>query len=79
MSKLRLNADVVWEKAAERGDVTLDAIAQRAGLDESTMSRLIAGRTTPQTASLVALKTAYAISLDALLIVEPVVPQRVPA
>ncbi|MEU6628344.1 helix-turn-helix transcriptional regulator [Streptomyces parvus] len=79
MSKLRLNADVVWARAAELGDVTLDAIAQRAGLDESTMSRLIAGRTTPQTASLVALKTAYEISLDALLIVEPLVPQQVSA
>ncbi|WP_228994770.1 helix-turn-helix domain-containing protein [Streptomyces sp. DH8] len=80
MSRLRLNAEMVWKKAEEVGDITLDAIAQRAGLDESTMSRLLAGRTTPQTASLVALKTAYEISLDALLIIEPVEPaQRVPA
>ncbi|WP_439082153.1 helix-turn-helix domain-containing protein [Streptomyces sp. WL006] len=78
MSRLTLNAETVWRRAAEVGDATLDAIAQRAGLDESTMSRLLAGRTTPQTASLVALKTAYRISLDELLIVESE-PERVPA
>lgn len=66
--------DVLSEKAEEVGDCTPQAIARRAGVQASTITRLIAGETTPTVATLVALRDAYKIgSLDDL------VTQQVPA
>ncbi|WP_234481838.1 MULTISPECIES: helix-turn-helix domain-containing protein [unclassified Streptomyces] len=67
MHRIRLHASCLRERAAEVGDESNYAIAQRAGVPESTLSRLLAGRTTPSTDTLVALSDAYGIAVDDLL------------
>lgn len=77
-SRLRLRTDVLNEKAEEAGDRTSNAIAKRAGVQASTITRLVAGETTPTVATLVALGNAYKISLDDLVVGAPEAEQ-VPA
>ncbi|MEU1815218.1 helix-turn-helix transcriptional regulator [Streptomyces roseifaciens] len=67
MSTLRFRAEVLTRRAAAAGDHTNYAIAQRTGLRESTISRLIAGRTTPSLPTLGAIATAYGTTLDDLV------------
>ncbi|QKW07015.1 helix-turn-helix transcriptional regulator [Streptomyces sp. NA04227] len=64
---LRFCADVLTKKAESVGDLTHHAIAQRAGVRESTISRLIAGRTVPTVATLFAVADAYGIDIDDLV------------
>ncbi|WP_433856747.1 helix-turn-helix domain-containing protein [Streptomyces kronopolitis] len=64
---LRFRADVLTTKAEAVGDTTHYAIAQRAGVRESTISRLVAGRTVPTVATLFAIADAYGIDLDDLV------------
>ncbi|MFZ3595125.1 helix-turn-helix domain-containing protein [Streptomyces sp. BH104] len=64
---LRFCADVLTKKAEAVGDATHYAIAQRAGVRESTISRLISGRTVPTVATLCALADAYGIAIDDLV------------
>ncbi|MCX5326369.1 helix-turn-helix domain-containing protein [Streptomyces sp. NBC_00120] len=64
---LRFCADVLTKKAEAVGDTTHYAIAQRAGVRESTISRLVAGRTVPTVATLFALADAYGIDIDHLV------------
>ncbi|MFF3655003.1 helix-turn-helix domain-containing protein [Streptomyces olivochromogenes] len=65
--RIRLHANRLRNKAREVGDESNDAIAQRAGVAGSTLSRLLTGRTTPSTDTLVALSDAYGITVDDLL------------
>ncbi|MCY0947998.1 helix-turn-helix domain-containing protein [Streptomyces sp. H27-S2] len=65
---IRLRTDVLNAKAEEAGDHTSLAIATRAGVRNSTITRLLAGETTPSVATLVRLRDAYGIdTLDELL------------
>ncbi|MFJ1528194.1 helix-turn-helix domain-containing protein [Streptomyces mirabilis] len=65
--RIRLHANRLRDKAREVGDESNYAIAQRAGVPESTLSRLLTGRTTPSADTLVALSDAYGITVDDLL------------
>lgn len=67
MSAPCLHTDVLCEQARKIGDRTHRAIALRAGVEQSTITRLLTGRTTPTAATLVALRQAYGVSLDDLL------------
>lgn len=53
--------------ARDRGDTTLDAIAQRTGLHIAVLSRLINGKRQPTVATLTAVADAYAVTLDDLI------------
>ncbi|MFF1834140.1 helix-turn-helix domain-containing protein [Streptomyces sp. NPDC058231] len=64
---LLLRTDVLLERATAAGQITSSGIAQRIGVTDSTMWRLIEGRTTPSLRTLVALRRAYEISLDDLV------------
>lgn len=64
---LRFRVDVLTDRARALGDETHYAIAQRAGVRESTISRLVAGRTVPSLPTLAALAAAYGTSLDDLV------------
>ncbi|MFE0766136.1 helix-turn-helix domain-containing protein [Streptomyces smyrnaeus] len=68
METARFCADVLTKKATAVGDTTLYAIALRTGVRESTISRLVSGRTVPSLATLVAVADAYGCSLDDLVI-----------
>ncbi|MFC8463348.1 helix-turn-helix domain-containing protein [Streptomyces sp. NPDC057250] len=63
----RLHTAIVKQRAREAGDSTTNAIARRAGVRESTLNRLFNGTTKPSLDTLVALRGAYAISLDDLV------------
>lgn len=63
-----LSADVVRAAATQLGDRTDYAIARRLGLRQSTVSRLMAGRTVPTVTTLVAVRDAYGITLDDLVV-----------
>ncbi|MCX4550532.1 MULTISPECIES: helix-turn-helix transcriptional regulator [unclassified Streptomyces] len=63
----RFRADVLAAKAAAASDMTHYAIARRTGVVESTISRLIAGRTMPSLPTLGAIAAAYGTTLDDLV------------
>ncbi|MFC8332815.1 helix-turn-helix domain-containing protein [Streptomyces olivaceus] len=80
MYRIRLHAVRLRERAAEIGvGASNYAIAQRACIPESTLSRLLAGRTTPSADTLVALSDAYGITIDELVERTPRTPGTVPA
>lgn len=67
-SRYPLRADVLLQAAATSGDETSMAIAQRAGLRQSTVARLLRGDTTPSVPTLVALRDAYGFdTIDVLV------------
>ncbi|WP_019548515.1 helix-turn-helix domain-containing protein [Streptomyces sulphureus] len=68
MDTARFRVDVLTKRASAAGDITLYAIALRTGLRESTISRLMSGRTVPSLTTLVAVADAYGCSLDDLVI-----------
>lgn len=63
---LRLDIDLLKERAAGKGDLTQEEIASRAGIDRSVVSRLFSGAI-PSLANLTALAWAYDIRLDDLV------------
>ncbi|MFF4900546.1 helix-turn-helix domain-containing protein [Streptomyces sp. NPDC001068] len=63
-----LHGTAVTTKAAQVGDRTHAAIARRLQLRQSTVSRLIAGITAPSLPTLLAMRAAYGISLDDLVV-----------
>lgn len=63
----RLNVAALRAAAADKGDTTGYAIAQRTGLAESTISRWLTGQTQPGTLSLLILCRTYETTLDALM------------
>lgn len=67
MSKPRLNANAVRGEARKAGDTSHLSIARKIGVGQSTVSRLLAGRTSPSARTLLALHHAYGIPLDGLL------------
>ncbi|WTW95468.1 helix-turn-helix domain-containing protein [Streptomycetaceae bacterium NBC_01309] len=64
---IHVRVDALAEKARAEGDTTMYAIAQRAGVRESTISRLFAGLTMPSLPTLGAVAVAYDMSLDDLV------------
>ncbi|MFD4315076.1 hypothetical protein [Streptomyces sp. NPDC058548] len=75
MSKLWLNTDVLSEQAEKAGDTTSYAIAIRAGVQPSTMTRLFNRSTSPTLATLVALRDAYQLeTIDSLVLEHEKVP-----
>ncbi|MFI9026390.1 helix-turn-helix domain-containing protein [Streptomyces sp. NPDC053560] len=60
-------AAVLSKRALAAGDTTHYAIAERAGVRESTISRLLAGRTAPSLSTLIAVADAYGMTLDELV------------
>ncbi|WNI31448.1 helix-turn-helix transcriptional regulator [Streptomyces sp. ITFR-6] len=64
---LRLRTDLLLARASAAGQKTPNDIAQRIGVEDSTMWRLVGGRTTPSLNTLVALRAVYEISLDDLV------------
>ncbi|MXM66736.1 helix-turn-helix domain-containing protein [Streptomyces sp. HUCO-GS316] len=77
---LRLDTDLLREKAAEKGDLTHGEIATRAGIDRSVVTRLFSGQV-PSLPNLTALAWAYGIKLDDLVPpqAESAEPVEVPA
>jgi transcriptional regulator with XRE-family HTH domain len=67
ITTLRFRPDVLLDKAKAAGDLTHYAIAQRIGVRESTISRLVAGHTTPNLPTLGAIASAYGTTLDDLV------------
>lgn len=65
---LKLAADVLRELAAQRGHETDQEIAAHAGVDRSTFSRNMAGRTAPQLATIRRLARAYATPMERLVL-----------
>jgi len=62
-----LHAQRLLTRAAEKGDHTPTAIARRIKVRRSTVTRLLAGETVPSLPSLLAMRTAYGLSLDDLV------------
>lgn len=65
---LKLAADVLRELAAQRGHATDQEIAAHAGVDRSTLSRNMAGRTEPGLSTVRRLALAYGSPMDKLVI-----------
>jgi hypothetical protein len=63
---VRLDIGLLKEQAIAKGDLTHGEIALRAGIDRSTVTRVLAG-TVPSLANTTALAWAYGISLDELV------------
>lgn len=64
---LKLAAAVLRELAAAQGHVTDQEIAAHAGVDRSTLSRNMAGRTEPGLATVRRLALAYGSPMDCLV------------
>lgn len=66
-ASMYFSADVLADKALAAGDITHQAIAHRIGVRESTIYRLLAGRTTPTLETACRIARAYGTSLDDLV------------
>ncbi|MFD3917191.1 helix-turn-helix domain-containing protein [Streptomyces sp. NPDC058603] len=60
----RLRTDMLRSAARELGDETGYAIAQRTGIAETTVSRLLRGVTQPGVKTLLIFRRVYGIPLD---------------
>jgi transcriptional regulator with XRE-family HTH domain len=69
-----LHGKTVTARAAQAGDRTHAEIARRLRLTQSTVSRLLAGVTAPSLGTLLAIKGAYGIPLDDLVLEDTPVP-----
>lgn len=67
MITAKLSSKTLRRAADSYGDLSSAAIARRAGVSQSTLSRLLSGATTPSIATLVALSHIYCVSLDDLV------------
>lgn len=65
-----LHGETVKTKAAQAGDRTHAQIARRLSLRQSTVSRLLSGTTSPSLPTLLAIRAAYGIPLDDLVLPE---------
>ncbi|MGV9913449.1 helix-turn-helix domain-containing protein [Streptomyces tendae] len=63
---LRLDIDLLKQRAASKGDTTHEEIATRAGIDRSVVTRAFSG-SVPSLANTTALAWAYDIALDDLV------------
>ncbi|MGW1174593.1 helix-turn-helix domain-containing protein [Kitasatospora sp. NPDC002543] len=66
-NRYRFNSTRLIEIAATAGDHTGYAIAQRTGLSEGTLSRIINGRRQPKFESAAHLARTYGVKLDDLV------------
>ncbi|MFF4385549.1 helix-turn-helix domain-containing protein [Streptomyces sp. NPDC001552] len=71
--RVRLRTDVLKKRATAREDNTLQAIANRIGVEESTITRLFNGESEPRLATVLKLHDAYGVPV-ALLIRREEVP-----
>ncbi|MFF9554535.1 helix-turn-helix domain-containing protein [Streptomyces albus] len=62
-----MNATTLLNAAAQRGDTTGYAIAQRTGVPESSVSRILRGQSQPGVISLLRLCRTYGLALDELI------------
>jgi predicted transcriptional regulator len=62
-----IDFSIIERAAAKRGDVGGAAISRRTGVSQPAISRLKAGRTRPNLATLLAFRSSYRISLDAMV------------
>lgn len=76
--RVRLRTDVLSDKAKELEDKTLQAIAKRIGVEESTITRLFNGESEPRLATVLKLHDAYGVPV-AQLIRREIDPEQVPA
>jgi transcriptional regulator with XRE-family HTH domain len=67
MTKYRLHADTLRNRAREVGDDTGYAIARRTGLNESVVSRILRGRVSPGAKTLLTLSRIYDLSVEELV------------
>lgn len=65
--RYRLRDDRLREAAAAKGDHTTYAIAKRAGLNQTSLSRVRRGISEPATPTLMALGEAYGIPVERLV------------
>jgi transcriptional regulator with XRE-family HTH domain len=63
-----LHGKTVESRAEQAGDRTHAQIARRLKLTQSTVSRLLAGKTAPSLRTLLAIKAAYGVPLDELVL-----------
>ena len=63
----RLNAAALRDAADRAGDDSGTKISRRTGICESTVSRLMRGRSAPTLATLLRLRTVYEVPLDDLI------------
>jgi transcriptional regulator with XRE-family HTH domain len=63
-----LHGTTVKAHAEQAGDRTHAQIARRLNLTQSTVSRLLAGVTAPSLPTLLAIKAAYGVPLDDLVV-----------
>jgi predicted transcriptional regulator len=63
---LRLDTELLRQRAAAKGDVTHEDIARRAEIDRSVVTRLFSG-SVPSLVNVTAIAWAYEISLDDLV------------
>lgn len=75
----RLNRIELWKRAAEAEDASQRAIAERAGVDESALSRLLEGQRSPSLETIIALATAYSCPLEELIVRPDGTPLQIPA
>lgn len=73
---VRFRPDVLTARAEAMGDTTHYSIAVRTGVRESTISRLMAGRTTPTLPTLGAIASAYGTTLDDLVRLASSIPAQ---
>ncbi|WP_181387249.1 helix-turn-helix transcriptional regulator [Streptomyces sp. Act143] len=63
---LRLDTELLKARAAEKGDLTHEEIARRAGIDRSVVTRVFNG-SVPTLPNVTAIAWAYGIALDELV------------
>ncbi|MEU6513705.1 helix-turn-helix transcriptional regulator [Streptomyces sp. NPDC046978] len=73
---LRLYMDGLWKKARPHGDTSVAAVAERAGINKSTLHRLAAGSMEPSLNTLWALRQAYGGRLDTFVYDDPHAKRR---
>ncbi|MFI1535478.1 helix-turn-helix domain-containing protein [Streptomyces anandii] len=66
----------LWKRAKALGDENVADVAERAGVSESTLYRLAAGRIEPSLTTLWALRGAYGGRLDSLVYDDPQAARR---
>lgn len=69
--RVRLRTDLLTEAAREQEDLTLQAIANRIGVEESTITRLFNGESEPRLRTVLKLHDAYAVPVTELIRREP--------
>lgn len=75
----RLNGEALWQRARAIGDESQRAIAERARVDGSILSRLLEGNRGPSLDTVIALAQAYACRVEDLIVRPDGTPLQIPA